>query len=94
MTQTTPAPQLAPLAETDQVVVDEEGAQAWHGFAGFTAPEAYVVPAMKHSVTHAPLPQIWPAPQLVPAGTSDHALVEDAGAHTWQMFAGLGAEEA
>ena len=48
-----------------------------------------MTPAIAQSAAHAPLTQISPAPQLAPVATFDHALVEDAGAHTWHAFAGF-----
>ena len=44
---------------------------------------------MKHSAAHAPALQTWPAPQLWPVGSFDHAVVDDDGLQTWQGFAGL-----
>jgi hypothetical protein len=70
------------LLAADQAVVDDAGVQTWQAFAGFGVPDEYVLPPMSQSERHAPLTQIWPAPQLVPVLTFDHAVVDDAGVHT------------
>jgi hypothetical protein len=94
LTHTSPLPQLVPVAAVDQFVVDDDGVHTWHAFAGFVAPAAYVVPEIRQTAWHAPLEQSSPAPQLVPRGALDHAVVEAPGVHTWQAFAGLEAPEA
>ena len=89
LTQISPAPQLVPVVTFDHAVVDDAGVHTWQAFAGFTVVEEYVTPPMSQSAAHAPLTQISPAPQLVPVVTFDHAVVDDAGVHTWQAFAGF-----
>ena len=61
----------------------------WQALEGFAAPDANVVPPMTHAEAHAPAEQTSPAPQAVPVVTFDHALVDDAGVHTWQTLAGF-----
>ena len=70
-------------------MVDALGVHSWQALAGFVAPDAYVVPLMSQSATHAPLTQISPAAQLAPVAAFDQAVVEELGVHTWQAFAGF-----
>jgi hypothetical protein len=44
---------------------------------------------MKQSAEHVPLLHTWPLPQLVPSLLSVQAVVEVAGAQTWQTLAGF-----
>jgi hypothetical protein len=94
LTHTCPLPQLAPLLEVVQALVDELGVHTWQAFDGFTVPDEYVVPPMSQSATHAPLTQISPLAQPVPVAALDHAEVEELGVHTWQAFDGFTVPEA
>jgi hypothetical protein len=50
---------------------------------------------MKQSAAHAPVPLHTPStPQLVPAGSLLHIVVDELGAQTWQAFAGFTAPDA
>ncbi len=86
---TSPAAQAVPLGSLDHVVVDVAGVHTWQAFAGFTVPPGMSVPPMKQSATHAPLLHTSPAAQAVPLGSLDHVVVDVAGVHTWQAFAGF-----
>jgi hypothetical protein len=86
--QTSPLPQVVPVAVFDHVAVDAEGVQTRHAFVGFTVPDAYKVPPMKQSATHAPDEQTSLLPQLAPFPAFDHAVVELAGVQTRHAFAG------
>jgi hypothetical protein len=44
---------------------------------------------MKHSVPHAPALQTCPLPQADPLGSFDQAVVDVAGAQTWQALTGF-----
>jgi hypothetical protein len=44
---------------------------------------------MKQSATQLPALHTRPAPQLVPLGSLDHDVVEDAGVQTWQALVGF-----
>ncbi len=47
------------------------------------------MPPMKQSARHAPALQTWPAPQALPFGSFDHAVVDDVGVQTWHALAGF-----
>ena len=73
--QTWPEPQLVPFGTAASVSVQiglplpQAIAPVWHGFAGEQA-----CPVL-HAV-HAPPPQTWPEPQLVPFGTAPPVSVQ------------------
>ncbi len=81
--------QTVPLLAFDHVVVEIDGAQAWHAFAGFVAFAAYNLPPMKQSATHDPEEHTTPLPQLAPIVTLDHDVVELEGVQTWHALDGF-----
>src|SRR5262245_57055135 len=88
---TLPVAQPVPSARLLHAVVLTAGWQLWQVLAGLTAPEAMILPPMKHPSTHALLAlQTLPVAQSVPSGKLVQALRLVAGAHAWHTLAGSG----
>jgi hypothetical protein len=65
-----PSLHAVPSGALDQVLVDVDGTQAWHGFAGLMVPVATRTPPMKHPGPQLPPVHTSPPPHIVPSGST------------------------
>ena len=64
-----PEPQLVPLDLLVHALVEVDGSQLWHAFAGFVAFDAKKLPESQQPDVHDPESQMSAAAQLVPFAT-------------------------
>jgi hypothetical protein len=91
--QTSPEPQLVPLAALVHIVVLVAGSQLSQPLFA-VAPEPWIVPATKQSAAQLPALQTSPAAQLVPFATLLHAVVLLPGWQFKQALVGFAAPDA